>query len=325
VGTGWREQLGQDSELANRQVERWQAFIRSKRQRLDSKFGLLPKMTVGSDWNEKRTQLEANAVFRPLRDWLDGPPAVASPGSQDPAASIDALLQSLVAAPDDREAELLRVAEERQAAVEKLGNRGQATAKPAARKQASPPERDFLTLLTDAVLSTPTGTPPARAPLLALTLSGAFIKEAIHALRQDNERSKPGGIEVTIDGWRRDLHLNDSAEGHAREYAEFIRGEMRKDRRMRLPMWRDDIRAKWEEREQAGQDEIYRVVDEVVVFFAEWERGTTAAGECVARIDNFLAAGSDPDTETASAGRSPALSPPDWDLLPPPPCVCSAS
>jgi hypothetical protein len=323
VGTGWREQLGQDSELANRQVERWQAFIRSKRQRLDSKFSLLPKMTVGSDWDEKRTQLEANAVFRPLRDWLDGPPAVASPGSQDPAASIDALLQSLVAAPDDREAELLRVAEERQAAVEKLGNRGQTTAKPADRKQASPPERDFLTLLTEAALSTPAGTPPARAPLLALTFSGTFIKAAINMLRQDSERSKPGGIEVTIDGWRRDLHLNDNPEEHAREYAEFIRGEMRKAPRMRLSIRREDVRAKWEEREKAGRDEIHRVVDEVVVFFAEWERGTTAASECVTRIDNFLAAGADPATESASAGGSPAPSPPDWDLLPPTPCVCS--
>jgi len=318
VCTGWRDQLVEDKELARRQVERWQAFMRNKQQRLDGKFGLLPKMTVGSDWNEKRARLEANAVFHPVRDWLDGQLAVASPGREDPAASIEALLQSLVAAPDDREAELLRLAAERQAAVEKLGHRGQATAKPADREQASPPERDFLTLLTDAALRTPAGTPPVRAPLLALTFSGAFIKEAINVLRQYNERSKPDSIEIAIDGWRRAVHVYDNPEGHAREYAEFIRGEMRKDLRTRLPMWRDDARAKWEEREHTGQDEIYRVVDEVVVFFAEWGRGTTAADECVALIDSFPGTGADPATESAPAAGGSALSPPDWDLLPPP-------
>ena len=117
---------------------------------------------------------------------------------------------------------------------------------------------------------------------------------------------------------------------------EFIRGEMRKALRMRLSIRREDVRAKWEEREHAGRDEIHRVVDEVVVFFAEWERGTEAANECVARIDGFLDTGSDPARESASAAGSPLgrapeqvatgdpissgepTSPPDWDLLPSP-------
>jgi hypothetical protein len=317
VCTGWREQLAADNELAHRQVERWQAFIRSKRERLAGKFSLLPEMTVGTDWNDKRARLEANAVFRPLRDWLDGQLAVASPGRQDPAASIEALLQSLVAAPDDREAELRRLAEERQATVEKLGHRDQATAKAVDREQVSPPERDFLTLLTDAALRTPAGTPPVPAPLLALTFSGPFIKEAITVLRQSNERGKPDSIEVGIDGWRHAVHFNDDPEGLARDYAEFIRGEMRKALRVRLPMWRDDARAKWEEREHVGQDEICRVVHEVVLFFAEWGRGTTAAEECVALIDSFPGTGADPAAEGAPASGGSALSPPDW-LLPPP-------
>lgn len=226
VCTGWREQLKKDSQLVGRQVERWGAFIESQRQRLGGEFDLLPEMSADSGWNEKLDQLEANAVFRPMKNWLHGQLAPASPRNEDPATSIDALLRSLVEEHDNREAYLLGLIDERQAVIGNPGNRARTTTKSPDGKLTSEPKRDFLTLLTDVASSTPGETPPARVPLFALTFSGAFIKEAMRRLRERNERSKPVSIEVAIDGWVHAVLPSDDAEELALEYSEFTRSEM---------------------------------------------------------------------------------------------------
>lgn len=338
VCASWHEQLREDRELAGRQVERWQTFINSKRRHLGDNFGLLPEMTAGPGWTGKLDQLEANSVFRPMKDWLQGQLAPAGLRNPDPAASPDALLQSLVAAHDNREAELLWLGEQLRAAAANPGSRDRKTKKSPDHEPAGQAERDFLTLVTDAALSTPAGT-PSPVPPFALPFSGAFIKKAVQTLSQRNERSRPPSLEVYVDGWQCAMLPNDDEERHVREYEEFIRSKMRKEHWVHLPILREANRIKWEEREKAGKSKIYLVAGEVDSFFAEWQRGTEDAETCIRLIDSYLSPGKKPSgsaaegalaapagshppgpaSEPATAGEQAnwALSPPDWDLLPP--------
>jgi hypothetical protein len=291
VCNGWREQLSRDSELAHRQVERWRIFVESNRRQLGGEFDLLPDIIAGSDWNEKLGQLEANSVFGPVKDWLGS--QLVSANSADSVTSIDTLLERLVAEHENDEAIHVKRADELQAAAGVHGNFAKPTAKPSNGKSGGQRKRDFLTLLTDTALSTPTGAPPVRVPPWSLIFSSDFLKEAIRGLRYRNERIRPGSIEIAIGGWRRIVVYSDSEEELAAEYAEFIASEMNAELgnfMVRLTRRSDEVYVKWQENEKIGNLKIPRVITDIHKFYSQWNYGDQAAEDCVKLIDNELKA-----------------------------------
>ncbi len=290
----WRDQHRQDSQLADWQVERWQAFI-SARRRLDGEFDLPREITAGSHWSEKLELLAASSVFVPMKEWLDEQLASAGLRDDDPPASIDVLLGSLVADHEKGEARLLERIEELHAAAGGHDAGATSATKASSRGPASQPRRDFLELLADVALSTAEGPLHARGPLFTLTISGAFIKEAVLRLQYRSELSKPASIEVAIGDWRHAAPYNATAEELAAEYSEFVKSGMEAELDSPLARLsrkrRDDIHARWQEREKAGKEAILRAITDVHKFYAQWNRQERAAKDCVALIDNNFGTG----------------------------------
>jgi len=283
----WRDQLMKDDELARRQIGRWRAFIASQPPRPDGQLDLLPQVRNDLHWDETLGLLYANTVFHSMKDWLMErlrcEPAVAG----NAASSIGSLLGDLVAAPDDREASLRELVEERQAALRISGH----LVRPAASQNgisANRATRDFLTLLTDVAMDTPGGAPQAVVPSFAVTLSGDLIRRAVLGLSRDYVRGMPAAVDIVIEDWPRSVRQDEDPDMLILEFAAYTRREAEREvDRLRFPIQqrREDVRARWAKREQDGKEKIKRAVPDVHRFFAQWHNGTRAATECIGLID----------------------------------------
>lgn len=319
---GWRDQIGQSGQQEAKQVTSWRRFIRRQRRPLTDTFH--PLGMVSRDWAAKLDRLETAAAFGYTEQWLEGRLGGTGESDETLPATVDDLLRELIAAPDQAECALLEAVGRWQAIIERDGY----PPAPASDDPGEPARTDFLTLSTAIATGTYQSDLSEQAARFCLLLSRTSVQRAVADLSQQVKSTYPASIGVDIRGWHHAIEPGDDPDALVQEFLEWAHDAMNEDKaqatRKRLGISKpsarlERIESTWKARKQEGQETVYQAARQANDFYAKWQKGIAAAGECVELLRDQSAWGDTREPRTGHGTARPAMRLPAWDLEPPDP------